>query len=110
VILLLYTVTLRDESRRAEHEEMKRQMRVLAESIPGFLGEEDYRNEADGSMLGVLRFEDETALAAWRDHPSHGAVHNVGVESVYASYRVEVFERKRDASFTWTPDATASAG
>ncbi len=100
--MLLYTTTLRDESGRAQHEEMKRRMRELADSVPGFLGEDDYRNEADGSMLGVLRFESEEALAAWRDHPSHGAVHNLGVESVYASYRVEIFERKRDANFTWT--------
>jgi heme-degrading monooxygenase HmoA len=105
--MLLYTTTLRDESLRAEHENMKRRMRALAESVPGFLGEEDYRNEADGSTLGILRFEDEAALAAWRDHPDHGAVHNRGVDSVYASYTVEVFERVRDASFTW---ARASGG
>jgi heme-degrading monooxygenase HmoA len=99
--MLLYTTTLRDESFRAEHDDMKRRMRALAESVPGFLGEEDYRNQADGSTLGILRFEDEAALAAWRDHPDHGAVHNRGVGSVYASYTVEVFERVRDASFTW---------
>jgi heme-degrading monooxygenase HmoA len=101
--MLLYTTTLRDESQRAEHEDMKRRMRALAESVPGFLGEQDFRNEDDGSMLGILRFEDEAALAAWRDHPDHGAVHNRGVDSVYASYTVEVFERVRDAGFTWQP-------
>jgi heme-degrading monooxygenase HmoA len=103
--MLMYTTTLRDESGRAQHEDMKRRMRELAETIPGFLGEEDYRHEADGSMLGILRFEDEAALAAWREHPDHKAVHNVGVESVYGSYRVEVFERIRDAEFTWQPEA-----
>jgi heme-degrading monooxygenase HmoA len=105
VILLLYTTSPRDESVRAEHEDMTRRMRELAEGTPGFLGWDDVRNEGTGAALGMLRFEDEAALAAWRDHPDHGAVHNRGVESVYASYSVEVFQRIRDATFTWEPDS-----
>jgi heme-degrading monooxygenase HmoA len=51
----------------------------------------------------VLRFEDEDALAAWRDHPDHGEAHRRGVEEVYSSYQVEICERVRHAEFTWTP-------
>ena len=53
----------------------------------------------------MFRFEDEQALAAWRDHPDHAETHRRGVEEVYATYQVEICQRVRDASFTWEPAA-----
>jgi heme-degrading monooxygenase HmoA len=102
MIVLLYTVVPRTEELRPVNEEMTRQMHLLAEATPGFLGAE-YYDRADGGTFGVLRFEDESALAAWRDHPDHGEVHRRGVEEVYSRYQVEICERVRDASFTWEP-------
>ncbi len=99
MIVLLFSTVPRNDGVRAEHEDMKRAMRALAEDVPGFLGWDEYE-EAGGGTFGVLRFESEAALAAWRDHPDHMEIHRRGVEDVYASYRVEVCERVRDASFS----------
>jgi heme-degrading monooxygenase HmoA len=99
MIVLLFTVVPRDDSRRAEHEDMTRRMHALAEATPGFVDAE-YYDRPDGGTFGVLRFEDEDALAAWRDHPDHGEAHRRAVEDVYSRYRVEICERVRDANFT----------
>ena len=104
MIILLYTVVPRGEAQREEHAEMTRQMDALAEATSGFLGAE-YYERPDGGSFGVLRFEDEKALAAWRDHPDHAETHRRGVEDVYATYRVEICERVREASFSWEPGA-----
>jgi heme-degrading monooxygenase HmoA len=101
VIVFLFTVVPRDESRRAEHEDMTRRLNDLAAQTPGFINAETY-DRPDGGTFGVIRFEDEDALAAWRDHPDHGAAHQRAVEDVYRTYHVEVCELVRDASFTAT--------
>ena len=102
MIILLYTVVPRGEAQRETHEEMTRKMQALAEATSKFLGAE-YYDRSDGGTFGVFRFEDEQALAAWRDHPDHGETHRRGVEEVYATYQVEICQRVRDASFTWEP-------
>ena len=106
MIVLLFSTVPRNDRVRAEYEEMKRAMRALAEDVPGFVGWNEYP-EADGGTFGLLRFESEAALAAWRDHPDHLEIHRRGVDDVYASYRVEVCEVVRDASFSWRePEAS----
>ena len=102
MIILLYTVVPRGEAQRDAHEEMTRKMQDLAEATSGFLGAEFYARP-DGGSFGVFRFEDEQALAAWRDHPDHAETHRRGVEEVYATYQVEICQRVRDATFTWEP-------
>jgi heme-degrading monooxygenase HmoA len=101
MIVLLFSTVPRNDEVREQHDEMTRAMRTLAEGLPGFLGWEEYA-QADGGTFGVLRFEDEAVLAAWRDHPDHMEVHRRGVDDVYASYRVEVCELVREASFSWS--------
>ena len=74
MIILLYTVVPRGEAQREAHEEMTRKMQDLAEATSGFLGAEFFARP-DGGSFGVFRFEDEQALAAWRDHPDHAETH-----------------------------------
>jgi heme-degrading monooxygenase HmoA len=109
MIVLLYATVPRSEAVMPQYNEDKRAMRQLAESVPGFVGWDEYP-APDNGTFGVLRFEDETALAAWRDHPDHGEAHRRGVEDLYASYRVEVCERVRDSSFTWPGPNGDAAG
>ena len=99
MIVLLFTVVPRTDVLEADHEEMSRRMHDLAEATPGFVDAEYYQRPAGGTF-GVLRFEDEAALAAWRDHPAHAEAHRRAVDDVYATYRVEVCERVREATFT----------
>jgi heme-degrading monooxygenase HmoA len=106
MIVLLFTVVPRTDALRSDHEEMNRRMHALAEATPGFVDAE-YYPRPDGGTFGVLRFEDEAALAAWRDHPDHADAHRRAVEEVYATYRVEVCERVREATFTRPDDVPA---
>ena len=100
MIVVLFSTTLRDEALREEYDELNRSTQALAAAIPGFVGWEEFET-ADGGTLGIVRFEDETALSAWRDDPVHQRAHRRGVEAVYGSYRVEILQRVRGAGFTW---------
>jgi heme-degrading monooxygenase HmoA len=105
MVILLFTVVPRTDALQSDHEEMTRRMHALAEATPGFVGAEYYPRPAGGTF-GVIRFEDEAALAAWRDHPDHADTHRLAVEDVYATYRVEVCERIREATFTRPDDVS----
>lgn len=95
MVLLHFTTTLRDPSTQAAHGRMVEQMRELADATDGFLGW--FPGPAAGAVdSGVLAFESEESLAAWRDHPLHGEIHGRGEESVYASFDVRVFEQVRE--------------
>ena len=49
--------------------------------------------------LGLLRFESEEAVTAWKTHADHQTAHVRGVEELYRWYRVEVYELVRSNGF-----------
>jgi heme-degrading monooxygenase HmoA len=100
MIVVLFATTLRDEALRDDYDELNRRTQELASAIPGFAGWQEFRTD-DGETVGIVRFESDEALAAWRDDPVHQAVHQRGVDAVYGSYRVEILERVREAGFTY---------
>lgn len=101
MIILLFSTTARDDAVRDEYERMEARMRELAAATPGFVSWRDY-TAPDGEAIGVVEFESEDALAAWRDHPDHAAVHKRGRDAVYASYRVRICRLVRESSFDWS--------
>ncbi len=98
MIVLLFTVVPRTDVLEADHEEMSRRMHDLAEATPGFVDAEYYQRPAGGTF-GVLRFEDEAALAAWRDHPDHAEAHRQRASRTStprtASRSANAFEKRR---------------
>ena len=96
MIILLYTVVPRGEAQREAHEDMTRKMQALAEATSGFLGAE-YYDRSDGGTFGVFRFEDEQALAAWRDHPDHGVAQQLGKQTYYSEYHLQICELVRES-------------
>ena len=103
MIVVLFSTTLRDDALREEYDELNRRTQELAAAIPGFAGWQEFRTDDGGTVgtVGIVRFENDEALAAWRDDPVHQSVHQRGVEAVYGSYRVEILERVREAGFTY---------
>jgi heme-degrading monooxygenase HmoA len=96
--LLVYRTVLRGPEFEADHREMTQLLDDLADRTPGFLGTETF-SPRPGETVGLMRFESEESLAAWREHPDHKRTHVRGVEEVYRSYRVEIYELTRQAGF-----------
>ena len=98
MIMIVYRTVVRSPEYERDHAEMTELLDDLAARTPGFIGTETFQG-GPGETIGMMRFESEEAVAAWRDHPDHQRTHVRGVEEVYSSYRVEVFELVRQAGF-----------
>ena len=99
--LVSFSATLMDAEQMPTHERMVVGMRDLAEAIDGFV---EWRDGYDGlSYWGFVVFASHEAASAWKGHPTHGAIHQLGEASVYSAFGTEVFELVREAS--WQRDA-----
>ena len=98
MILLVYRIVLRDEAARAAHDDMDARVDAVAAATPGYLGRELFQ-VGPLETLGLLRFESEEAVTAWKTHADHQTAHVRGVEELYRSYRVEVYELVRSNGF-----------
>lgn len=105
--LVLFSTTLRHDEVRDEHREMVESMRELAEATPGFVAWHDVVAADPDTSSGVIVFDSEESLAAWREHPDHGAVHQRGEDAVYRSFDVQIYELVREN--TWRLDDGAEA-
>ncbi len=90
MIVVLFSVTVREEAKGPEYDETDERLYGIVSSMPGFVSYKSYTAE-DGESIGVIRFESRAALEAWRDHPEHRAAQRRGREQhFYASYDIEV--------------------
>lgn len=96
--LVHFTTTLADPEHESEHREMIASMRALAEGTPGFVEWRDL-GSGDDHAEGLILFETEEGLAAWRDHPDHVEIHRRGREAVFGSFRVRIFEMVRESAW-----------
>ncbi|HEX6657236.1 MAG TPA: hypothetical protein VFD53_11380 [Ilumatobacter sp.] len=95
--LVSFNATLLDGSRMPTHEQMVVGMRKLAEAIDGFV---EWRDGYDGlTYWGFVVFASPEAALAWKGHPTHGAIHQQGEDSVYSAFGTQVFELVREASW-----------
>ena len=97
--MVLFSTTLRHDDVREEHARMVTAMRELAEATPGFVAWHEVVSPDADTATGLIAFESEDALAAWREHPDHAAVHQRGEEAVYRSFQVQIYELVREN--TW---------
>lgn len=70
---------------------------LMAESAaaqPGFLGMESVRG-ADGLGVTVCYWENEAAIAAWRDDVGHRAAQQMGKAQWYAGYELRIAKVER---------------
>ncbi|HEY7538263.1 MAG TPA: antibiotic biosynthesis monooxygenase [Gaiellaceae bacterium] len=97
MVVVVFTITLRDDLPTDEYEQTGARMVELVSALPGFLGM-DYA-ATDGGELLVARFESHDALKAWREHPEHRRAQQLGRERYFARYRIEVCDEVRSYEF-----------
>ena len=73
-------------------------MYALVREIPGFIAAEDFTGD-DGERLAVITFRDDESLRLWREHPEHRGAQARGRSVYYASYRLQICDLERVASF-----------
>ncbi len=70
-------------------------MDALAAEQPGYRGMESVRG-ADGLGITVSYWADDASAKAWRDHPEHKAIRDLGRSRWYERYDLVVAEVTRD--------------
>lgn len=91
------------ETTRASHDQddvhfkVTADMKVLAESIDGFVL---YRDVNEGLVYwGVVVFETEAGAIAWRDHPDHARIHQQSRGKLYTTFKVQAYDSVRSNSY-----------
>lgn len=72
-------------------------LRPAVEALDGFISVERFRSLTDpDKLLSLSFFEDEAALAAWRNLPAHRAAQAAARDGILADYRLRIAEVNRD--------------
>lgn len=69
-------------------------MAALATGQPGYVGIESVRG-ADGLGITISYWRDDAAARAWRDHPEHARIRDLGRELWYDWYELQVTRIER---------------
>lgn len=71
-------------------------MYELASQMPGFISYKDFVAE-DGENVSIIEFDTEENVAAWRDHPEHKEIQELGRSRYFQEYTIHVCEAIRTA-------------
>jgi len=73
------------------------QLKPLLADAPGFIAIERFQSlSTAGKILSLSWWEDEEAVASWKQNLMHQAAQKEGRESVFAFYRIRVARVLRD--------------
>jgi heme-degrading monooxygenase HmoA len=64
-------------------------MDELARTMPGFMGIESARS-VDGVGITVSYWDGLESIHAWREHPTHAAIQQLGRDRWYEWYRIRI--------------------
>lgn len=88
-----------DPAHGAEYLDLAARLRPLLDDVPGFLSVERFRSLSDpGKLLSLSFWEDEAAVAAWRNAAEHRAAQLRGRHGVFRDYRIRIAAVSRDYS------------
>lgn len=77
--------------------EMAAKMRSLVEGVEGFISVERFQSLTNpGKLLSLSFWEDEAAVARWRQLHAHRAAQKAGREVMFDDYRLRVVSVIRD--------------
>ncbi|HYZ48141.1 MAG TPA: antibiotic biosynthesis monooxygenase [Sphingomonas sp.] len=80
-----------DEGQGEAYLDLAAMLRPLVEEAPGFISVERFRSVSDPAKLLSLSFwEDEAAVAAWRNTAEHRAAQVRGRAGVFRNYRLRI--------------------
>ncbi len=85
------------EGRFDEYLDHAARLKPELEKIPGFISVERFRSLTNPAKLLSLSFwEDDAAVACWRNHGTHRASQAAGRDGIFAGYRLRVAAVLRD--------------
>lgn len=100
-VVVIFKTHLRDGADTAEYKRASRRMNELVKEIPGFISIKGFTSE-DGEEIDIVRFQNETALEAWRTQPEHRRTQDRGRREFYDHYSIQACKVVRD--YEWTID------
>ncbi|MGC3936895.1 antibiotic biosynthesis monooxygenase family protein [Roseobacter sp. EG26] len=85
------------EGRKEEYLDIAAKMRPMLSEVEGFISVERFQSLTDPKkILSLSFFEDEEAVARWRNLSAHRGAQKAGRGGVFAGYRLRVTSVIRD--------------
>lgn len=85
------------EGRKGDYLEIAAEMRPMLDDIEGFISVERFQSLTDPrKILSLSFFEDENAVARWRNLSAHRGAQTKGRGGVFDSYRLRIARVIRD--------------
>lgn len=85
------------EGRKDDYLQIAAQMRPMVERVEGFISVERFQSLTDpGKVLSLSFFEDEAAIARWRNFGAHRGAQASGRGGVFDDYRLRIANVVRD--------------
>jgi heme-degrading monooxygenase HmoA len=99
MIVVLFSIRMRDDAAVDEEEAESERMWRIVSAMPGFVSYKGYVAE-DGERIAVVRFESREALDEWKRQPDHRVVQERARQEFYREYWVQACETFREYRFT----------
>lgn len=87
-----------DPTQAEAYAAMSKTMGALVNKMPGLISYKTFQAQ-DGERVTIVEFADEESHNAWRDLPAHRKAMEMGKNSFYEEYKVQVCELKRESVF-----------
>jgi heme-degrading monooxygenase HmoA len=78
------------------YDDMAKQMELLAQKQPGYLGLESAHSEIG---ITISYWENEAAMLAWKENMDHLGAQRMGQKQWYAWYKVRICKVEREYEF-----------
>ena len=100
MILVLFEVVIRPQHKEA-YLELAAGLKAALEASPVFIRSERFSSLAqEGKILSLSVWEDEEAVARWRQQTEHQFCQKQGREFMFESYQITVASKLRSYSLT----------
>lgn len=97
MIVAIFRARIREEN-TAAYLDLANEMAEIARSMPGFISYKGFTAD-DGERVTVHEWQSAEQLAAWRNHPEHLRVQELGRQAYYNEYTLYVCDEPRESRF-----------
>jgi heme-degrading monooxygenase HmoA len=97
VIAVIFEVQPASDAARAEYLDIAARLRSMLNGIGGFISIERFESlSVPGKILSLSFWQDEDAVAAWRNIEAHRAAQAEGRGGLFRDYRLRIAQVARD--------------
>jgi heme-degrading monooxygenase HmoA len=101
MVVIVFRARVRSDADLSGVEAAGQRMYELASAMPGFISYKEFQ-ASDKESLTLVEFETEQQLLAWRAHPEHQQVQQMGRDRVFECYDIAVCRPIRRYGFSLT--------